>query len=143
VRRCSSIGILEPPIATDPPSVLVLVRDADCPNLPSAISEVEQARVLRRAAIQAKAYKSGSDDIIAASPLNQKESASPSSQRPSPNNRADGTAAKTKKKLYGTAGLVILIGTEGTVQQTKIVRSVDSELDKKLPRRSLVGNLLH
>ncbi len=121
----------ESTIATDPPKVLALVRDADCPDLQGAISEVEQARALRRTALQARTYILGTDDIIAPSPLNEKESAPKSDQSTAPNNPTGGTAAKTKKKFQGTVVLNILIGTEGTVQQSKIVRSVDPELDKK------------
>ncbi len=121
----------ESTIATDPPKVLALVRDADCPDLQSAISEVEQARALRRTALQVRTYILGTDDIIAASPLNEKELAPKSDQSTAPNNPTGGTAAKTKKKFQGTVVLNILIGTEGTVQQSKIVRSVDPELDKK------------
>ncbi len=120
----------ESTIATDPPKVLALVTYADCPGLQSAISEVEQARALRRTALQAKTYTLGSDDIVAASPLNEKESA-PKSDQTAPNNPTGGAAAKTKKKFQGTVVLSILIGTDGTVQQSKIVRSVDPDLDKK------------
>src|SRR5260370_4642701 len=122
----------ESTIATDAPKVLTVVRDADCPNLQSAISEVEQAGALRRTALQARTYILGTDDIIAASPLSEKESAPKSDQSAAPNNPTGGTAAKTKKKFQGTVVLNILIGTEGTVQQSKIVRSsLDPALDKK------------
>jgi TonB family protein len=121
----------ESTIVTDPPRVLALVKEADCPSLQSAISEVEQARALRRTALQARIYILGTDDIVAASPLNEKESAPKSDQNTAPNNPTDGTAAKTKRKLQGTVVLNILVSTEGTVQQSKIVRSVDPELDKK------------
>jgi TonB family protein len=121
----------ESTIATDPPKVLALVTDADCPGLQSAISEVEQARALRRTALQAKTYILGTDDIIAASPLNEKESAPKSDQNTAPNNPTGGTAAKTKKNFHGTVVLNILIGTDGTVQQSKIARSATPELDKK------------
>ncbi len=108
------------------------VRDADCPGLPSAISEVEQAQALRRAALQARTYMVGTDDIMAASPLNEKESGPKSEQSTAPNNRTDGTEAKTKKKFHGTVVLNILIGTEGTVQQSQVVRSsLNLALDKK------------
>jgi hypothetical protein len=58
----------------DPPLVLALAGDANCPDLQSAISEVEQAQALRRSALQAKIYIVGSDDLVAPSPLNEKES---------------------------------------------------------------------
>jgi TonB family protein len=121
----------ESTIDSDPPNVLALVRDADCPSLASAISEVEQARALRRTALQARAYKPGNDDVIAALPLNENKSASTSDQSTVPNNPADVTTAKTKNKFHGTVGLIILIGTDGTVQQSKIARSLNAELDKK------------
>ncbi|PYT85997.1 MAG: hypothetical protein DMG36_26885 [Acidobacteria bacterium] len=122
----------ESTIDTDLPKVLALVRDADCPGLPSAISEVEQAQALRRAALQARTYMVGTDDIMAASPLNEKESGPKSEQSTAPNNRTDGTEAKTKKKFHGTVVLNILIGTEGTVQQSQVVRSsLNLALDKK------------
>jgi TonB family protein len=91
---------------------------------------VDQARAQRRNAIQAKAYKPGTDDIIVALPLNESKSVSTSDQSTAPNNPAD-AEAKTKKEFHGTAGLIILISTEGAVQQSKIVRSLNPELDKK------------
>lgn len=115
----------------DAPKVLALVSDADCPDLQGAISEVEQARALRRAALQARAYMPGTDDIIAASPL-KKESASRSDQRTVSNDPASGTASQAKQRFQGTVVLDILIGIEGTVQQSKLVRSsTNPELDKK------------
>jgi TonB family protein len=117
--------------ATDPPKVLPLVSDADCTDLQGAISEVAQARASRRTALQARAYKPGTDDVVAASPVSENKSASTSDQSTVPNNPPDVTAAKTKNKFHGTVGLIILIGTDGTVQQSKIVRSLNPELDKK------------
>jgi TonB family protein len=114
---------------TDPPTVLALVRDADCPSLQNAISEVEQAQALRRTALQARIYVVGTDDIIAPSPLNEKESAPKSGQSTAANNSTGGTAGK-KNKFHGTVVLRILIGADGTVKQSKIVRSVNPELDK-------------
>ena len=54
----------ESTIATDTPKVLALVRDADCPELQSAISEIEQARALRRTALQARTYILGTDEDV-------------------------------------------------------------------------------
>jgi TonB family protein len=121
----------ESTITTDLPIVRALDGDADCPGLQGAIAEVEQARALRRAAVQARVYRPSTDDIVGASLLNEREWAPKSDQSTAPNQPTNGTGAKTKKKFSGTVVLNILIGTSGTVQQSKIVRSVDPELDKK------------
>jgi len=115
---------------TDPPRVFALAGDANCPDLQSAISEVEQAQVLRRSALQAKIYIVGTDDIVAPSPLNEKESEPQSGQSAAANNSTGGTAGKTKKKFHGTVLLKVLMGADGTVQQSKIIRPVNPELDK-------------
>jgi len=114
---------------TDPPRVFALAGDANCPDQ-SAISEVEQAQVLRRSALQAKIYIVGTDDIVAPSPLNEKESEPQSGQSAAANNSTGGTAGKTKKKFHGTVLLKVLMGADGTVQQSKIIRPVNPELDK-------------
>jgi TonB family protein len=114
---------------TDPATVLALVRDADCPGIQSAILEVEQAQALRRTALQARIYIVGTDDIIAPSALNEKESAPKSGQGTAANNPTGGMAGKTIK-FHGTVVLKVLIGADGTVQQSKVVRSVNPALDK-------------
>lgn len=119
----------ESKVAADVPNVRALDGNANCPGLQSAITEVEQARALRRAELQARIYRPRTDDIVAASAL--KELAPKSDQNTATNDPSKGTSAKTKKKFEGTVFLTILIGTEGTVQQSKIVRSVNPELDKK------------
>ncbi len=115
----------------DPPQVLALAGDANCPGIQSAISEVEQAQALRRTALQAKIYIVGTDDIVAPSPLNEKESDPKSSQSAAANNSTGGTAGKTKRKFHGTVVLKVLIGVDGTVQQSKIMRPLNPDLDKK------------
>jgi TonB family protein len=120
----------ESAILTHPPRVLALASDVNCPGLQSAISEVEQAQALRRTALQARIYIVGADDIVAPSPLNEKESHSKSGQSAAANNSSGGTAGKTKKKFHGTVVLKVLIGADGTVQQSKIIRPVNPELDK-------------
>jgi TonB family protein len=118
-------------IATDLPKVRAFGGDADCQGPQNAILDVEQARALRRAAVQARIYRPGADDIIAASTLNEKESLSKSDQSTAANTASNGTGAKMKKQFEGTVALIIVIGTEGTVRQSKIVRSVNPEVDKK------------
>lgn len=117
-------------IATDAPKVVALVSDADCPNLQGAISEVEQARALRRAAVQARAYMPDTDGVIMPSPLKD-ESAPRTGQGTPANNPAKEAAPKGKLKYQGTVVLNILISMDGTVQRTMIVQSVNAELDKK------------
>jgi|KBSMisStandDraft_5_1062788.scaffolds.fasta_scaffold56208_3 TonB family protein len=116
---------------TDPPRVLALAGDANCPGLQSAISEVEQAQALRRSALQAKIYIVGTDDIVAPSPLKEEESDPKSGQSAAANNSIGGTAGKTKTKFHGTVVLNVLIAADGTVQQSKVIRPVNPELDKK------------
>jgi hypothetical protein len=82
---------------TDPPRVFALTEAANCPGLQSAISEVEQAQALRRTALQEKIYIVGTDDIVAPSPLNEKESAPKSGQSTAANNSTGGAAGKAKR----------------------------------------------
>ena len=118
----------EPTIIVDLPTVRGLTANADCPGTESAISEVEQARALRRAALQARVYQPSTDDITPASFLKQ-EAEKPDQKAAS--SKADDTRVKTAKKQEGTVFLIMLIGTDGTVKQSKIVRSVSPELDKQ------------
>lgn len=116
--------------AIDAPKVLALVSDADCPDVQSAISGVEQARALRRAAVQAKAYMPGAEGVIMPSLLKD-ESTAKSGQGTAANNRAKEAESKGKLKYQGTVVLNILISMDGTVQRSMIVQSVNAELDKK------------
>jgi len=114
----------------DLPRVRPLGEAADCPFLQSAITEIEGSRALRRTELQTKIYKPGNDDgVVAATPL--KESVTKPDQNTATNKPSDGTSDKTSKKMSGTVVLDVLIGAEGTVQQTRIVRSANPELDKK------------
>jgi TonB family protein len=113
----------------DLPNVRALHGDTSCPDLQSAILEVEQAREQRRANLQGKLYKPGVDDIVPAIAL--KEEAAKPDQNTAPNTSSNGTSAGAKTKFKGTVALAVQIDTEGNVKQSKVVRSVDPELDKK------------
>src|SRR4029077_8674524 len=90
----------ESAIAADLPRVIALVKDGDCPSLQSVISEIDQAQALRRTALQARIYTAGTDDVIAASPLNEKESAPKSDQTTAPDNPTGGKAAKIRREFH-------------------------------------------
>jgi TonB family protein len=117
-------------IAPDLPSVQALNGQADCPDLQNAIAGTEQARIARRSQLQSKIYSPGSDDIIPASPMKRPD---PKSDQATTTNQADkGNSTKSKNKKYqGTILLAITIGTEGTIQRVRIIRSVSPELDRK------------
>jgi TonB family protein len=114
----------ETAFATDLPRVRALSGDADCRDPQNATLEVKQARALRRAAVQARTYRPGVDDIVAASMLK-------SDQGAATNRAGNGTGVKMEKQFEGNVALIIVISTEGTMQQCKIVRSVNPEADKK------------
>jgi TonB family protein len=114
----------EDSIPGDIPLVRGLRGNANCPDLQSAIAEVEQSRILRRSKFQAKIYQSGSDGVLAPTPMNSDQGATPSTP-------ANGTDAKQGVKYHGTVVLNVVIGIDGNVEQTQIVRSAYPFLDQK------------
>jgi protein TonB len=60
-----------------------------------------------------------------------KEEAAKPDQNTAPNASSNGTSARARTKFKGTIMLAVQIDTEGNVKQSKVVRSVDPELDKK------------
>lgn len=119
----------ESQIPADLPTVRALDGDTPCPDLQSAITEVEQAGEQRRAKLQGRLYKPGVDDIVPAIAL--KQEAARADQNTAPNTSSNGASAGAKTKSTGTVVLAVLIDTDGNVKQSKVVRSVDPELDKK------------
>jgi protein TonB len=112
-------------IPGDMPTVLGLLGNGSCPDLQSAISEVEQSQTRRRSELQARIYAPGNDDVVAATPL--KEQPSQPDQGLPPNT----ANAKQNAKYRGTVLLNVVIGVDGTVTQTKVMRSANPDLDKK------------
>lgn len=104
----------ESSIPGDVPMVHSLQGNANCPDLRSAIAEVEQSRALRRSKLQAKIYQPGSDDVVAATPLQSDQSATPST----PVSAAD---AKQQATYHGTVVLNVVVGIDGSVEQTQVV----------------------
>ena len=115
----------ESSIPGDMPTVLGLLGNGSCPDLQSAISEVEQSQARRRSELQARIYRPGNDDVVAATPV--KEQPSQPGQDLPPNT----AKAKQRAKYQGTVVLDVVIGIDGTVTQTKVVRSANPDLDKK------------
>lgn len=109
----------------DMPTVLALLGNGTCPDLQSAISEVGQSQTRRRSELQARIYRPGNDDVAAPTVL--KEQSSQPNQS-APPKTAD---AKQRAKYHGTVLLNVVIGMDGTVTQTRVVRSANPDLDKK------------
>jgi TonB family protein len=113
------------------PAGLPAVRALDgsaCADLQSAISEVERAREQRRAELQRKLYRPGVDGVVPPIPVNDK------SAKPDQTSTAisdNGISISSQTRFTGTVALVILIDVEGKVQQSRVTRSVNPELDKK------------
>ncbi|HLZ49332.1 MAG TPA: energy transducer TonB [Candidatus Acidoferrum sp.] len=111
-------------IPGDIPLVRGLRGNANCPDLQSAIAEVEQSRILRRSKFQAKIYQPGSDGVLPPTPMNSDQGTTPSTP-------TNGTDAKQKVTYHGTVVLNVVIGIDGDVEQTQVVRSADPFLDQK------------
>lgn len=112
----------ESPISGDIPLVRSLREKSSCPDLQSAIAEVEQSRALRRSKVQAKIYQPGIDKVLAPTQLDSGPSATPSTP-------ASGTEVKHRVTYHGTVELNIVIGIDGNVEQIQIVRSSTPHLD--------------
>lgn len=94
-----------------------VLGNASCPDLQSAISEVEQSQLRRRSELQAKIYRLGDDDdVVVARPLKEQL---PKADQNAPT-KAD---MKGYAKYKGTVMLDVIIGIDGTIAATKIVRS--------------------
>lgn len=119
----------ESSIPGDVPMVHSLQSNANCPDLESAIAEVEQSRALRRSKLQAKIYQPGSDDVVAATPLQSDQSATPSTPASSPD-------VMQQAKYHGTVVLRVVVGIDGSVEQTQVVRSAYPYLDKKAAEKA-------
>jgi protein TonB len=117
------------PVVGDVPMVHALQGNADCADVQTAIAEVERSRALRRSELQARIYRPGTDDIAAARVL--KELVPNHDQDTTPNTPTGGTGAKHSANFDGTVVLSVLIGIDGTVKQTKVVRSANPEIGKK------------
>jgi len=109
----------EDSIPGDIPLVRRLQGNANCPDLRSSFAEVEQSRALRRSQLQAKVYRPESDDIIAATPLREP----PPKSDATPNTPTSLPDTKQRAKYHGTVVLSVVIGTEGTVEQTHVCSS--------------------
>jgi protein TonB len=112
-------------IPGDMPTVLGLRGNGTCPDLQNAISEVEQSQTRRRSQLQAKIYRPGYDDVVAATPLKDQPSQPDQSVPPKTSD------AKQAAKYHGTVLLDVVIGIDGAVTQSKIARSANPDLDKK------------
>ena len=114
----------EPAPSANLPSVRPLDGAAACPDVQSAIAEVGKTQEQRRAEVQGRVYRAGVNDIIAPTPV--KDPLSKADTRSPPDK-----PSKAGKKFEGTVILNVLVGTDGAVQQSKVVRSVNPDLDKQ------------
>jgi len=121
----------EPQTLADLPKVRALQGDAPCTNLQDAITEVEQAREHRRTELQGKLYTAGANDVVPAIALKETIETPKPDQSATPNTSSHGKSAKPRETFRGTVGLLVLIDIEGKAKQSKVVRSLNPELDKK------------
>jgi TonB family protein len=121
----------ESQIPMDLPKLRGIQGDASCPSLQDAVTEVDEAREQRRKDVQGKLYKAGAGDVTLPIALKQ-EIPEPDSQ---PSQKAGNSNADANRKSNfrgnGTVSLIALIDIDGSVKQTKLVRSSSPELEKK------------
>jgi TonB family protein len=114
------------------PHVVDLNGGDHCPNLEEALHIAELQRSDRRRQVQSKMYRPSFDSVTPPKPV----------FTPPPDQQTTGTATSgnagpstTKAKVEGTVVLQIVVGTDGTVKQAKVVRSLTPELDRKAIER--------
>jgi len=121
----------EPQLPSDLPNVRALQANASCPSLEDAFTEADQAREQRRRDVQGKLYKAGADDVTM--PVGVKQELLGSDPRSSSaETNSSAAAGRTQNSSgNGIVSLIALIDIDGSVKQTKIVRSSGPDLDKK------------
>lgn len=119
-----------PTTIPDSASVARLNGETNCPDLQVAIAEVEQRRAAKREQLQSKIYALGAPNITPASivvtsdPKPDQSGASYQSQKDS------GTGSNSAKR-QGTVTIAVVIGTDGTLRQLHVTKSLDPDLDKR------------
>jgi len=115
---------------TDLPTVSPLSSETHCPDLQSASSELEQQRAAKREQLQSKIYTPSSPGITPASVVRGQVHKPPPSDRASQSgtNSAD---PPRKQISEGTVLLSAVIGIDGTIQKSRVVRSLNPYLDQK------------
>src|SRR5271156_3239632 len=118
------------PSTPDLPAVTALSGEAHCPELQSAISDVEQRRAAKRDQLQSKIYGSASPGITPASVVRGQVHKLPP---PHPANSSDSSLGSPPKKQIseGTVLLNAVIGIDGTIRKSYVVRPLNPYLDQK------------
>jgi TonB family protein len=116
---------------TNLPNVRALRGNASCPGLDDASTEADRARDQRRRNVQGKLYKAGAEDVTM--PVGLKQEPPESDPRSSSTATSDLADASRKRNGGGNGivSLIVLIDVDGSVKQTKLVRSSNPDLDKK------------
>ena len=111
------------------PQVVDKSRSGECPSLQDAMQFAAHERSQRRQQIQGKLYRFGSEGVVPPVPISTPEPdpTKPNSEAALPSANRTGT----KLKYQGIGILELLVGTDGSVSQVKVVRSVKTELDRK------------
>ncbi len=118
------------PSTPDLPAVAALSSEAHCPDLQSAISEVEQHRAAKREQLQSRIYRLSSPGITLASVVPGQYHKPPPSTPASQPDPSSGNPPK--KKVYdGTVILAVVIGIDGTIRQSRVLHSSSPDLDQK------------
>jgi TonB family protein len=113
----------------DLPVVRALQVGTTCASTQDAIDESDQARKHRRKEVQGKLYNAGSGDITP--PVVLKEQPTNLDHTTGLNVATNGITSKGKRGSTGTASLIALIDIDGTVKQTKIVRSSNPDFGNR------------
>ena len=116
---------------TDDTAPLVIDKSGSgqCLSVQEAMQSAAQERNRRRQKVQSEVYRFGSDGVVPPVPI-----LTPVPDPSKPNSEAALTSANhtgTKLKYQGIGILELLVGTDGSVSEVKVVRSVKTELDEK------------
>jgi len=95
-----------------------------CPAVEHAITQAEQQRSERRKHLQSRLHKVG-NDILPPRPIQQKQ---PQATQDDAQQMRPGEEPRVKQ---GTVVLITVIGLDGVIQETKVLRTLDPVLDRK------------
>jgi len=117
--------------STDDTAPLVVDKSGSgqCPSVQEAMQSAAQEQNQRRHQVQSKVYRFGSDGVVPPVPIFTPE---PDPSKPNTEAALASASHKGAKLTYqGIAIVELLVGTDGSVSQVKLVRSAKTELDKK------------
>jgi TonB family protein len=109
------------------PAVLGSSTASNCPGLEEALRTAAEDRAERRHRLQSKVFRPGFDGV---SPPDAVATPQPKSESQTAGSLSQSAQVVPKAKLNGTVVLSIVVGSNGDVEQARVVRSSSVELDK-------------